>query len=358
MLLKLLAMLLVVDMALGGPCETTVAPTGGPCEATVASTENVEKEEAATVASTENVEKEEAAASTEGKPAEATDKAEEGEAAESKDEEPMLAEAGEKAEKVSEVAADVASSGFPQGFMAGFAAEGGLAKDEVQCIKTTLKELMADLSETLKAMEPILLEIQQAPTEAHGKIREIVGKLLEAMELMEVLVKQCLNQEARQKVKQEIKTLVGHLTSFTYMKNSIVAHWKQIEKDIFAAVTLFVNRNYEQAGQVMGQAMQLVLNSTPEATQKYSVEDESMVSRMFGTGANYCSSVLIVLGVALVLFVGLRVVKRRALKSRARTCSKGPGAEGAMIVDVEACTESPRSAALFLAGESDAEIVE
>jgi len=268
------------------------------------------------------------------------------EAAAAKGGEAPVAEAGEVAEAV-------AASGFTEGFMVGFAEGGGLLEEEVQCIKTKLKDLMADLADAIKDLEAIVLKFQESNNDAQGQVRKIMGKMLVAMELMQSLVAECLDQEARQKVKQEIKALVMHLTSFTYMKNNIVAQWKGIEQDVFRAVTSIVNRNYEQGGEAIGEAMQLVLNSPPAAVQKYSLEDDSTLRRMFGTGANYHSSVLIALGVAFVLFVVFRVIQiRRALKVCAPACSRR------RVLSDDVDTEAPRSAALFVAGESDGEVVE
>merc|ERR1712032_445286 len=193
--------------------------------------------------------------------------------------------------------------------------------------------------------------------DVQGEIRKIIGKVLEAMELMQALVKECMNQEARQKVKGEIKTLVLHLMSFRYMKNSIVTQWRTIEKDIIMAVTEFVNKHYEAGGEALGRAMQVLLNSPAGAVEKYSVEDNSMLSRMFGTGANYYSSVLIALGVAFVPFVVFGATRlRRVRKVRAPTFSRSTDAQGVMTNFVD--TEAPRSAAPLADGESDGELVE
>merc|ERR1712032_1227633 len=113
------------------------------------------------------------------------------------------------------------------------------------------------------------------------------------------LFSECMNAEARQKVMEDIKTLVKNLLSFQFMKNAIVTQWKAIEEAVMIAVTLIVNKEYEKGGEAIGKAMTLLLNSSPEAAQKYSAEDGSMAGRMFGTGASCYSSMLIALGLVL-----------------------------------------------------------
>merc|ERR1740122_872868 len=112
-----------------------------------------------------------------------------------------------------------------------------------------------------------------------------------------------------------------------------------------------------RAGEGIGKAMQAVLNSPPEAVQKYSVEDDSMLGRMFGTRSDYHSSIFIALGVAFLIFVVFAVVKtRRASKVRAPTWSRSAGADGVIIDDVD--TEVPHSAVLVVARELDGEAFE
>lgn len=266
-------------------------------------------------------------------------------------------EAGEVASEGAEVAEEVATSGFAQGFMAGFSEAGGIAEEEVLCIRTTSKNIMTDLAETMKDLQTVVLEFQVSQTDAQGEIRKIIGEILETVELMKSLVTECMNQEARQKVKEEIKTLLVHLTSFTYMKDTIVTQYKTIEQDILVAVTEMVNKHYEEGGEAIGKAMQVLLNSPPEAVAKYSVEDDSVLGRMFRRGANYHAPVLIAFGVVFVLLAVLQVTRlRRARKVRTPTFSRSSGSEGVQTDYVD--TEAPRSAAPLVAAESDGEAVE
>merc|ERR1740129_2713626 len=154
----------------------------------------------------------------------------------------------------------------------------------------TLKDITSTFKETMQDLVGIAGELQAAPTGAHGKIREIFGKLLEIMELMKSLYEECLNAEARQQVKEDIMTLVKNLVSFQFMKDAIIDKWKPISNEVFLSVSLIVNREYEQGGEEIGKAMTLLLDSSPKAVEKYSVED----GRIAGTGVSYYSSMLIV----------------------------------------------------------------
>merc|ERR1740122_926987 len=324
---------------MAGPCATTPAATtlvADPCATTPAATALVADPCATTpvapapegeAAAAPAVEGGEGGGEAAAAPAAEEGKAEEkGKAAEEKAGEKEGVEVGEK----------VAASGFATGFMAGFAEGGGIAEDEVTCIKRTLKDITSTFKETMKDLVGIAGELQAAPTGAHGKIREIFGKLLEIMELMKSLYEECLNAEARQKVKEEIMTLVKNLVSFQFMKDAIIDKWKPISNEVFLSVTLIVNREYEQGGEEIGKAMTLLLDSSPKAVEKYSVEDGSIAGRMSGTGVSYYSSMLIVVGLALVLLVVVKVARsRRAPNNRARAFSMGAGAEDVMIDDVD-----------------------
>merc|ERR1740122_41228 len=327
---------------MAGPCATTPAATtlvADPCATTPAATALVAdpcattpapEGEAAAAPAAEGVEGGEGGGEAAAAPAAEEGKAEEkGKAAEEKAGEKEVVEVAEKAAEVGE---KVAASGFATGFMAGFAEGGGIAEDEVTCIKRTLKDITSTFKETMKDLVGIAGELQAAPTGAHGKIREIFGKLLEIMELMKSLCEECLNAEARQKVKEEIMTLVKNLVSFQFMKDAIIDKWKPISNEVFLSVTSIVNREYEQGGEEIGKAMTLLLDSSPKAVEKYSVED----GRMSGTGVSYYSSMLIVVGLALVLLVVVKVARsRRAPNNRARAFSMGAGAEDVMIDDVD-----------------------
>merc|ERR1740122_163093 len=331
---------------MAGPCATTPAATtlvADPCATTPAATALVADPCATTpvapapegeAAAAPAVEGGEGGGEAAAAPAAEEGKAEEkGKAAEEKAGEKEVVEVAEKAAEVGE---KVAASGFATGFMAGFAEGGGIAEDEVTCIKRTLKDITSTFKETMKDLVGIAGELQAAPTGAHGKIREIFGKLLEIMELMKSLYEECLNAEARQKVKEEIMTLVKNLVSFEFMKDAIIDKWKPISNEVFLSVTLIVNREYEQGGEEIGKAMTLLLDSSPKAVEKYSVEDGSIAGRMSGTGVSYYSSMLIVVGLALVLLVVVKVARsRRAPNNRARVFSMGAGAVDVMIDDVD-----------------------